>query len=47
MITGKAWVFGDNVNTDLMAPARLLKRPVAEYAARCMEPLQPNFARDA
>jgi 3-isopropylmalate/(R)-2-methylmalate dehydratase small subunit len=46
MITGKAWVFGDNVNTDLMAPARLLKRPVAEYAAHCMEPLQPNFARE-
>jgi 3-isopropylmalate/(R)-2-methylmalate dehydratase small subunit len=45
MITGKAWVFGDNVNTDLMAPARLLKRPVAEYAAHCMEPLQPDFAK--
>ena len=44
MITGQAWVFGDNVNTDLMAPARLLKRPVAEYAAHCMESLQPNFA---
>jgi 3-isopropylmalate/(R)-2-methylmalate dehydratase small subunit len=44
MITGHAWVFGDNVNTDLMAPARLLKRPVAEYAAHCMETLQPNFA---
>jgi 3-isopropylmalate/(R)-2-methylmalate dehydratase small subunit len=46
MITGKAWVFGDNVNTDLMAPARLLKRPVAEYAAHCMEALQPDFARE-
>ena len=46
MITGRAWVFGDNVNTDLMAPARLLKRPVAEYAAHCMEALQPNFASD-
>lgn len=46
MITGKAWVFGDNVNTDVMAPARLLKRPVAEYAAHCMEPLQSNFARE-
>ena len=45
MSTGKAWVFGDNVNTDLMAPARLLKRPVAEYAAHCMEPLQPDFAK--
>src|SRR3982751_5117125 len=44
MINGYAWVFGDNVNTDLMAPARLLKRPVAEYAAHCMETLQPQFA---
>lgn len=46
MITGRAWVFGDNVNTDLMAPARLLKRPVAEYAAHCMEALQPNFVSE-
>ena len=46
MITGKTWVFGDNVNTDLMAPARLLKRPVAEYAAHCLETLQPAFARE-
>jgi len=46
MIEGKAWVFGDNVNTDLMAPARLLKRPVAEYAAHCMETLEPRFARE-
>ena len=46
MITGRAWVFGDNVNTDLMAPARLLKRPVAEFASHCMESLQPNFAAE-
>lgn len=46
MITGRAWVFGDNINTDLMAPARLLKRPVAEFAQHCMETLQPNFATE-
>lgn len=46
MISGTAWVFGDNVNTDLMAPARLLKRPVAEYSAHCMETLRPNFASE-
>jgi 3-isopropylmalate/(R)-2-methylmalate dehydratase small subunit len=46
MISGRAWVFGDNVNTDIMAPARLLKRPVAEYAAHCMEALQPDFASE-
>lgn len=46
MITGRAWVFGDNINTDLMAPARLLRRPVAEFAQHCMETLQPNFAAE-
>ena len=44
MISGNAWVFGDNVNTDVIAPARLLKRPVEEYSAHCMEALQPDFA---
>lgn len=44
MITGRAWVFGDNINTDLIAPARLLKRPVAEFSRHCMEPVLPNFA---
>jgi 3-isopropylmalate/(R)-2-methylmalate dehydratase small subunit len=46
MIAGRAWIFGDNVNTDLMAPARLLKRPVAEYASHCLETLQPKFASE-
>lgn len=46
MIIGRSWVFGDNINTDLMAPARLLKRPVAEFASHCMETLQPNFASE-
>lgn len=46
MIIGRSWVFGDNINTDLMAPARLLKRPVAEFSSHCMETLQPNFAAE-
>lgn len=44
MITGRAWVFGDNINTDLIAPARLLKRPVGEFSRFCMEPVMPSFA---
>lgn len=43
MSTAQAWVFGDNVNTDLIAPARYLKRPVAEYAKHCLETVQPDF----
>ncbi|MBI3042133.1 MAG: 3-isopropylmalate dehydratase small subunit [Betaproteobacteria bacterium] len=46
MITGRAWVFGDNINTDLIAPARLLRRPVAEFSRFCMEPVMPTFAAE-
>jgi 3-isopropylmalate/(R)-2-methylmalate dehydratase small subunit len=44
MIEGRAWQFGDNINTDLIAPARLLRRPVAEFSKFCMEPVMPAFA---
>ena len=46
MISGRAWVFGDNINTDLIAPARLLRRPVAEFSKFCMEPVMPAFAAE-
>ena len=46
MTTGRAWVFGNDVNTDLIAPARFLKRPVAEFAPHCLEGLRPEFARE-
>lgn len=44
MIEGHAWVFGDNINTDLIAPARMLRQPVAEFSKFCMEPVMPAFA---
>jgi 3-isopropylmalate/(R)-2-methylmalate dehydratase small subunit len=46
VIEGRAWVFGDNINTDLIAPARLLRRPVAEFSKFCMEPVMPAFAAE-
>jgi len=46
VISGRAWVFGDNINTDLIAPARLLRRPVAEFSKFCMEPVMPAFAAE-
>jgi 3-isopropylmalate/(R)-2-methylmalate dehydratase small subunit len=46
MIEGRAWIFGDNINTDLIAPARLLRRPVAEFSKFCMEPVMPTFAAE-
>jgi len=44
--SGKAWVYGDNVDTDVIIPARYLSTSdPAELAPHCMEDLDPGFAR--
>ena len=40
----KAWVFGDNVDTDAMAPGRYMKSGISEIAKHCLESLSPSFA---
>ena len=40
----KAWVFGDNVDTDVIAPGRYMKYGIDEIARHCMEALDPGFA---
>lgn len=46
MIQGQSWVFGDNINTDLIIPARYLNTTdVAELASHCMEDEDPDFSR--
>ena len=42
--SGRAWVFGDNIDTDALAPGAYMKRPIEELAAHCMEALSPDFA---
>jgi 3-isopropylmalate/(R)-2-methylmalate dehydratase small subunit len=43
-ITGHAWVFGDNVDTDVIIPARyLLTSDPVELGKHCMEDLDPGF----
>ncbi len=42
---GRAWKFGDDVNTDLIIPARYLNTSdPAELALHCMEDVQADFA---
>lgn len=41
---GRAFVFGDRINTDVLAPGRMMKRPIAELAAVCLEAVDPTFA---
>lgn len=45
---GKVFRYGDNVDTDVIIPARYLNTTdPAELAAHCMEDLDPSFAKTA
>ncbi len=41
---GRAFVFGDDIDTDVLAPGPYLKSPLAEMAAHCLESVDPDFA---
>jgi len=43
-IRGNAWVFGDNVDTDVLAPGVYMKGPMSELAKHCLESVDPAFA---
>lgn len=42
----RAWVFGDGVDTDLLAPGLYMKGPLEALAQHCLEGLDPAFARE-
>ncbi len=44
-VTGHAWVFGDNIDTDLLAPGLYMKGPIDQLAAHCLEGADPEFAK--
>ena len=43
---GRAFVFGDNIDTDVLAPGHLMKLAPADLAKRCLAAIDPSFARD-
>lgn len=42
--TGKVWVFGDNIDTDVLAPGLYMKGSMDELARHCLESVNPEFA---
>lgn len=39
----KAWVFGDDIDTDVIAPGRYMKFGIEEIARHCLESVFPDF----
>jgi 3-isopropylmalate/(R)-2-methylmalate dehydratase small subunit len=44
MSAGRAWVFGDDVDTDMLAPGLYMRASMAELAKHCLEAVDPEFA---
>ena len=45
IFSGKVWKFGDNIDTDVIIPARyLVTTDAGELAKHCMETIDPSFA---
>jgi 3-isopropylmalate/(R)-2-methylmalate dehydratase small subunit len=42
----RAWVLGDNVDTDVITPGRYMKFGIEEIAKHCLEPVLPDFSKD-
>jgi 3-isopropylmalate/(R)-2-methylmalate dehydratase small subunit len=42
----RAWVLGDNVDTDVITPGRYMKFGIEEIAKHCLEPVLPDFSTE-
>jgi 3-isopropylmalate/(R)-2-methylmalate dehydratase small subunit len=43
-LSGRAFVFGDNIDTDVLAPGHLMKLSPEDLATHCLEAIDPDFA---
>ena len=41
---GRAWLFGEDIDTDVLAPGRYMKLPVEELARHSLESVDADFA---
>lgn len=45
IVSGKAWRFGDEINSDLLAPGLYMKSANEIMAQHCLESVDPTFAK--
>ena len=43
---GRAWVFGDDLTSEVLAPGRYMKFGIEEIAKHCLESVEPRFASE-
>jgi 3-isopropylmalate/(R)-2-methylmalate dehydratase small subunit len=43
LIRGKVWKFGDNINTDVIAPGRYMNTTIEEMKTHALEMVNPQF----
>ena len=43
---GRAWVFGDDLTSEVLAPGRYMKFSIEEIAKHCLESVEPRFAAE-
>lgn len=44
ILTGKAWIFGDDINTDIISPGEYMDKSYEEIGRHAMERAFPGFA---
>lgn len=45
-VRGHAFVFGDKIDTDVLAPGPYMRSSIEELASHCLEAIDPDFARE-
>ena len=43
-MSGRVFLFGDDIDTDQLAPGRYMRGGIEELAAHCLEAIRPDFA---
>ncbi|MEO5829394.1 MAG: 3-isopropylmalate dehydratase [Rhodanobacter sp.] len=45
-VRGRAFVFGDKIDTDVLAPGPYMRGPIKVLASHCLEAIDPDFASE-